>query len=44
MTNFIIGAVVGCAFGLFIGACCVTAGREDKAMERHLKEKHHDRT
>ena len=36
MTGFIIGAVVGSVFGLFIGACCHAAGREDEAMERTL--------
>ena len=39
MTNFIIAAIsgtIGCAFGLFISACCVAAGREDEAAERTI--------
>lgn len=36
MTGFIIGAIIGSALGLFVGACCHAAGREDDAMERTL--------
>lgn len=38
MTTFIIGAVVGGALGLFVGACCRAAGRADEAADRQLKE------
>lgn len=41
MTTFIVGAVLGSAFGLFVAACCVAAGREDEAVERYMEEHDH---
>lgn len=39
----IIAALGGGFVGVVVTACCAAAGREDKAVERHLKETDHVR-
>lgn len=39
----ILAALGGGFVGVIVAACCAAAGREDEAVERHLKERHHVR-